>query len=346
MIQKTESAQQITVREEIFKKTGYNFKELSLLNRALDQSGDLHRQKDHQDLENLGDWALNSALTHLVLKVITHPVQEYEAQMRQLIDKLSNNDKLKELSDRSQLGVHFRSQHGNRSKAGDFIEALLGAAYLDGGGMAVSRIVSKLYGSDLEPKNVLSSFALSNEQRVEPDCLFRSYRESMLLLLSNQSHEENLRLNIDQVFGRILLRIGAQTNEDIETFKQVCAVASSRDVVHPLYNRLNLALRGEAALRVRLLAREFDSAGIRPSDQPLRELREEFTKIMSSGYSLIDNAMRLIEIHLKSRTGHCSSRHLYFAFLGAALELRESAILEMEAVRIEIHSGTTMIGLS
>lgn len=136
------------------KSLGYSFRKKSLLANAL-----LHRSlrferagngEDNQRLEFLGDAALALVAGDYLFR--NFPDLQ-EGEMTMLRSRLSNGKALAQIGQGIQLGDWLQLGKGEQKSGGhrrpsniaDALEAVIGAAYLDGGIRAVIRIFTKLF---------------------------------------------------------------------------------------------------------------------------------------------------------------------------------------------------------
>lgn len=136
------------------KSLGYSFRKKSLLAKAL-----LHRSlrferrgkgEDNQRLEFLGDAALALVAGDYLFR--NFPDLQ-EGEMTMLRSRLSSGKALAQIGQSIQLGDWLQLGKGERQSGGhrrpsniaDALEAVIGAAYLDGGVKAVARIFAKIF---------------------------------------------------------------------------------------------------------------------------------------------------------------------------------------------------------
>ena len=146
-------------RKTLEKKLGYRFRRRHYLEAALTHPSYRHENdgvdEDNQRLEFLGDAALGlvtaADLYHRFDK-------EPEGVLTDLRSRLANRDTLAHIGHELELGPLLRLGRGEERSGGrerastltDATEALIGAAYLDGGYKAVERIYRKLWNSQRE----------------------------------------------------------------------------------------------------------------------------------------------------------------------------------------------------
>lgn len=140
------------------KKLGYRFRGRDLLDTAL-----MHRscrferdevEVDNQRLEFLGDAALGLVLAARLYA--DHP-DENEGILTSYRSRLASGTELARRARAIDLGTHLAVGKGEEAAGGrersstlaDALEAVLGAAYLDGGLRAVDRIVGCVFGAEL-----------------------------------------------------------------------------------------------------------------------------------------------------------------------------------------------------
>ena len=149
----------IRTANDVEKKTGYRFKDPALFQRALThpsyRSENKVTQEDYQRLEFLGDSVLGMlAASWLYLK---YPNLK-EGWMTAMKTQLTNDKTLAEIGFALGLGAFLRMGRGETRSGGnarpgniaDALEALLGAAYLDGGIKAAEKVFKKVFASRIE----------------------------------------------------------------------------------------------------------------------------------------------------------------------------------------------------
>ncbi len=136
------------------KVIGYSFRKKSLLTTAL-----LHRSlrfelgggmEDNQRLEFLGDAALSLVAGDYLFRNFP---ELREGEMTMLRSRLTSGKALASIGQNIQLGDWLQLGKGEQKSGGhrrpsnitDAFEAIIGAAYLDGGTRAVTRIFNKLF---------------------------------------------------------------------------------------------------------------------------------------------------------------------------------------------------------
>ncbi len=143
-------------RKTLEKKLGYRFRRRHYLEAALTHPSYRHENdgvgEDNQRLEFLGDAALGLVTaTDLYHRFGTEP----EGVLTDLRSRMANRDTLARIGHELELGPLLRLGRGEERSGGrerastltDATEALIGAAYLDGGYKAVERIYRKLWNS-------------------------------------------------------------------------------------------------------------------------------------------------------------------------------------------------------
>lgn len=136
------------------KKIGYRFWRRSRLVQALTHPSYSHEvgepAPDNQRLEFLGDAALGLAAASVLFEV--HP-DANEGDMTKVRSMLTNTKALAAVAQRIDLGSHLLLGKGELGSGGrqrasilaDALEAVIGAAYVDGGARAVRAIFRKLF---------------------------------------------------------------------------------------------------------------------------------------------------------------------------------------------------------
>ncbi len=132
---------------------GYSFSDKSLIKLALVHPSYRHENpsadEDNQRLEFLGDAALDLAAAAYLYRRYSYD----EGTMTKIRSSLTCTYRLCEMARAVQLGEFLQLGRGEISSNGadrestlaDALEALIGAAYMDGGGEAVGRIFEKLF---------------------------------------------------------------------------------------------------------------------------------------------------------------------------------------------------------
>lgn len=163
------------------KAIGYRFRKKALLELALTHPSfryeDRSTEDDNQRLEYLGDAVLSLIVAEHLFK--TYP-DAREGDMSKLRSRLTQDRKLSQIG--SQIGIHEHlrlgrgeEQNGGASRASnlaDAVEAIIGAAWIDGGARAVKKIFAQVFLPELEnfksapaksnPKGALQEFAQSH----------------------------------------------------------------------------------------------------------------------------------------------------------------------------------------
>ncbi len=143
---------------ELEAKLGYRFKDRRWLEMALIHPSHRYDGKapglvDNQRLEFVGDAALGLTVAEELFR--RHPLWD-EGRLTQERSRLTKSAKLVAVARRNDLGRWLKLGRGEESTGGrdrdsnleDLVESLLGAAYLDGGIVAVSTIFQRLWGPE------------------------------------------------------------------------------------------------------------------------------------------------------------------------------------------------------
>lgn len=163
------------------KAIGYRFKKKALLELALTHPSfryeDRSTEDDNQRLEYLGDAVLSLIVAEHLFK--THP-DAREGDMSKLRSRLTQDRKLSEIGSHIGIHEHLRLGRGEEQNGGarrasnlaDAVEAIIGAAWIDGGARAVNKIFTQVFLPELEnfksapvksnPKGTLQEFAQSH----------------------------------------------------------------------------------------------------------------------------------------------------------------------------------------
>ena len=148
------------LRRNLAETTGYSFGNPDLLRQALTHRsfGATHNER----LEFLGDGVLNCVVAALLFERFP---QLPEGELSRLRESLVNQQSLFETAQRIDLGGHLLLGEGEVKSGGaqrpsilaDSLEALIGAAFLDGGFDAARALVARLFEQALktaDPQNV------------------------------------------------------------------------------------------------------------------------------------------------------------------------------------------------
>ena len=130
----------------------YSFKSPALLTQALTHRS--HGPKNNERLEFLGDGVLNFIIAHQLYCRFPDLSEGDLSRLRALLVKEST---LSELANALSLGEHLRLGEGEMKSAGwrrpsilaDALEAIIGAAYLDGGFAAAEQCVLQFFTEKL-----------------------------------------------------------------------------------------------------------------------------------------------------------------------------------------------------
>lgn len=140
-------SQPASTPEPLAAKLGYTFRDLNLLDRALTHSS--YSRCNNEQLECLGDAVLSLVIIERLVTVFPHFT---EGRLQQHKASLVCNLNLFRIAMDIDLGSHLNlgaSELGSggrtkRSILADALEAIIGAAYLDGGLPAAKSIINHL----------------------------------------------------------------------------------------------------------------------------------------------------------------------------------------------------------
>lgn len=160
---------------------GYRFKRKSLLELALTHPSFRYENPeatdDNQRLEYLGDAVLSLISAEYLF---TSNPDAREGDMSQLRSRLTEDRKLAKIGESIGIGSFIRLGHGETKNGGaerasnlaDAVEAVIGAAWIDGGARAANKIFKKVFLPELErlsnsstqgnPKGDLQEYAQSH----------------------------------------------------------------------------------------------------------------------------------------------------------------------------------------
>jgi ribonuclease-3 len=144
---------------ELETRLGYRFKDRQLLDCALTHPSYRYENttvdNDNQRLEFLGDAVLGVAAAAYLYMV--YPDKE-EGNLTTLRSQITSGRALAKLAHRLSLGAHLRMGRGEERSGGrsrisnlaDALEAVVGAAYLDGGHRAAERIFKTVFAPEMD----------------------------------------------------------------------------------------------------------------------------------------------------------------------------------------------------
>jgi len=143
-------------------KIGHRFADRTLLERALTHASAASRREDsYERLEFLGDRVLGLTVAHMLYEAFA---AEEEGPLSHRLAALVRKETCADVAREWGLGPHLRlgdseALHGGRDKTailGDSCEAIIGAAFLDGGAAAASSLVRAAFAPKmLEPNRRL-----------------------------------------------------------------------------------------------------------------------------------------------------------------------------------------------
>jgi ribonuclease-3 len=147
-------------RHGLERQIGYQFNNHSLLEQALTHRS--HGSQNNERLEFLGDGVLNFIIAHQLFQRFP---KLSEGDLSRMRAQLVKEPTLCEIAIGLNLGEHLRLGEGELKSAGwrrpsvlaDAFEAMVGAAYLDGGFEAAEQMVIRLFTDLLEkldPKSI------------------------------------------------------------------------------------------------------------------------------------------------------------------------------------------------
>jgi ribonuclease III len=142
------------------RQIGYQFKNRSLLQQALTHRS--HGSQNNERLEFLGDGVLNFIIAHQLFQRFP---KLSEGDLSRMRAQLVKEPTLCEIASSLGLGEHLRLGEGELKSGGwrrpsvlaDALEAMVGAAYLDGGFEAAEQMVVRLFTpllEKLDPKSI------------------------------------------------------------------------------------------------------------------------------------------------------------------------------------------------
>jgi ribonuclease-3 len=152
--------------EPLMDLLGYHFSNIHLLRQALIPSGS-QQKENNERLEFLGDRVLGLSIAHRLYQ--TFPAEK-EGQLAKRFAGLVQKDTLKKIAISLNLSDYIQGTPPYEdSVLADTVEAILGAAYLDGDAQKVDQIIRKLWQNQIddsaappiEPKSALQEWTQS-----------------------------------------------------------------------------------------------------------------------------------------------------------------------------------------
>jgi ribonuclease III len=152
---------------ELEKRLAYEFKNQNLLEEALRHSSFVNEQahqqmRDNERLEFLGDAVLNLVIGHMLLN--RFPDLD-EGDLSRMRSNLVNETQVASVARSLDLGFHIQLGKGESLTKGreknsilaNTFEAIIAAAYLDGGYDTAFRLIEKYFSGFFEPDGNLAS---------------------------------------------------------------------------------------------------------------------------------------------------------------------------------------------
>ena len=144
---------------------GYRFKKKAVLELALTHPSfryeNTETPDDNQRLEYLGDAVLSLISAEYLFK--NNPGAR-EGDMSKLRSRLTEDRKLAQIGAAIGIGAHLHLGHGEEKNGGaarasnlaDAVEAIIGAAWIDGGARAANKIFKKVFLPELDGMKTIS----------------------------------------------------------------------------------------------------------------------------------------------------------------------------------------------
>jgi ribonuclease III len=190
---------------ELEKKIGYRFKDVELLNLAL-----VHKslkakdgiEQDNQRLEFLGDAALSLVAAHYFFK--HYPKQE-EGILTALRSQITSKNPLAKIARDLKLGQYLNMSTGEAKSGGrnrvstleDTLEAIIGAAFVDGGLKGVEQLFNKVFVPVCKDM-VINKWSSNPKGRLQEYSLNRWQENPDYTLLSSEGpdHEKQFSISV------------------------------------------------------------------------------------------------------------------------------------------------------
>lgn len=309
----------------------YKFRDKYLLNSAIDQFGH-EGALMHQRLEFLGDRAVATIVTRLVCLSILAPTTE--PVIRTFVGLFTENVYLEaRMKEAKWLDVpRFFRLPGNKAELADFAEAVIGAAFVDGGGPAAEKVVLQLYGGTLKPHYIRAFFAKQD---------FREHTQEFVGKAIAKFEDFSKDADRQRKFASIVnafceapdLGVPLPPIENHSHFVNVMRAALCREVPSRFSNRLGLTVMGEAGLALRVLARTWRTIG-GLTGEPFTTARTRLTETMRDRETLTQLAEDYGITDLSFDSSPRARDRLYLALIGASLLGGVPWVVEREADRL------------
>ncbi|MCM8832522.1 MAG: ribonuclease III [Candidatus Omnitrophica bacterium] len=150
--------------QELEKIIGYEFKNKKLLEEALTHPS-YSNNLTYQRLEFLGDLILDTVIGIYLFKKHKDKKEEFLTNLKA---SYVNRNYLKKVCDEIQIIKFVKHKNCNIKRTDKFIEAIIGALYLDGGWRVVKKFIKRfILNRELEPlkdyKNLILNYSLKNK---------------------------------------------------------------------------------------------------------------------------------------------------------------------------------------
>jgi ribonuclease-3 len=191
--------------EALARRLGHGFRDLGLLDRALRHSSYAHERPEsgpsNEQLEFLGDAVLALTVSDLLLASFPH---SSEGELSRSRAALVNARQLAALARQLELGPHLLLGRGEESQSGrekpsllaDALEAVLAAAFLDGGLKAAANITRRLFAPLLEQEARLSWQDFKTALQELTQARYKMSPSYHLLEESGPSHHRRFRVEV------------------------------------------------------------------------------------------------------------------------------------------------------
>jgi len=196
-----------------------------------ERRGRAPRQRDNQRLEFLGDSVLNFCVSELLMAAFPDADEGLLSRMRA---NLVNAEPLAEYGRQIGLGPALRlgrgalasGDHLQTNVLADAVEALVGAAYLDGGLTAARDLVGRIVGGSL--RNASDLRELDPKSALQEEIQARGARAPVYLLTGSEADEQQRWFVIEVRSGDTLLGQGKGRS------KKAAEQAAARDALDHL----------------------------------------------------------------------------------------------------------------
>jgi ribonuclease III len=197
----------ITDWADLEKQLCYCFINKALIETALQHSSYVNENpspglEDNERLEFLGDAILNAVISHLLMA--RYPELK-EGELSKIRSHLVNRTQLSKIAKQINLGKYLRLGKGEIQSSGrkkisilaDAFEALLAAAYLDGGYDKIYHLINQLFSTLFDTiSTTVNSFDYKSRLQELVQATFKSSPEYVIINEAGPDHDKTFEVEI------------------------------------------------------------------------------------------------------------------------------------------------------